>query len=518
MVVPPGAPQPACGATDATLLALCGEAARLASELADGGGLALACICAEPGASAALAAAVVSALPSCAKRQLLLVDSSWPHASKADAPSAGGASGWYDALDASPWHADLRKESHARSVRNKIMASVEDAAWPLAGVADAGAPTRASSGNAPDGARGGGGGAGESVGGERAAVLLIGFGQPAPCALRCIQLWHTTTCVRALALASTALPDKAHAAKKVLYAPGGQTGPALAAAEVHSGHTKAEGEARRRVAWECGLRHLVGEGVCAPAQGRSEGADAASERAEGSSRGFGSDRGVISAHRMEPSSAPLACALPTGARLFPVALSVVEQLEAASDSLYEAAGTEQVRLLARDGGPEGGGGAALVCDLVRSEATRFSSGGYADAHYVREDPNAHGAYFELADACSGMRFCYAALSVFDPSKSVRCRPYAPPGRQLIVAQVDRLAVLPTMRRRGAAKVRVDRVCVRACVLATRCVGRRRDSVHLSRRGCDRAAPRARSLTRGPTRCACRSRANSPLARLVTRYA
>ena len=177
-----------------------------------------------------------------------------------------------------------------------------------------------------------------------------------------------------------------------------------------------------------------------------------------------------------------------------------------------------MRLLARDGGPEGGGGAALVCDLVRSEATRFSSGGYADAHYVREDPNAHGAYFELADACSGMRFCYAALSVFDPSKSVRCRPYAPPGRQLIVAQVDRLAVLPTMRRRGAAKVRVDRVCVRACVLATRCVGRRRDSVHLSRRGCDRAAPRARSLTRGPTRRACRSRANSPLARLVARYA
>ena len=283
-----------------------------------------------------------------------------------------------------------------------------------------------------------------------AQVALLAPALPASGTLRSLQLYHALLeglgqgVEVALYLGDGGqLPDRSHALQKVVYSAGGHCFEAR-------GLWQKGGDPPKL--WQRNLR------LCA-AQVGLEGCS----EADGGALGGTAD---IIARGSGKGGAQAGC-LPFP----PVTLSVKDQMEAAR------AVVENELFLVGEGHsswvPLRG---SHLGRLVRSSSRRFTEGGYAELHYIKSNPCENGAYFELEaklredlDGEGGTAgghpavepAGFIALSVYAPGKGVPT-PYAPPGRQLACAQIDRLVVLPKWRGHGCFRVLIQRTCSAFC--------------------------------------------------------
>ena len=282
-----------------------------------------------------------------------------------------------------------------------------------------------------------------------AQVALVAPELPASGTLRSLQLYHALleglgqgVEVALFLGVGGQLPDRSHALQKVVYSAGGHCFEARGLWQKGADPQKM---------WQRNLRLCTAQAglePCSEANGDVLGG-AADILALGTGRG-----GAVGGCLPFP----------------PVVLSVKDQMQAAREVV------ERDLFLLGEGYsswvPLKG---SHLGRLVRSSSQRFKEGGYADLHYIRSNPCENGVYFELEvqnedlDTERGSAgehpaiepAGFIALSVYAPGKGVPT-PYAPPGRQLACAQIDRLVVLPKWRGHGCFRVLVERTCSAFC--------------------------------------------------------
>ena len=280
-----------------------------------------------------------------------------------------------------------------------------------------------------------------------AQVVLLAPELPASGTLRSLQLYHALLeglgqgVEVALFLGSGGqLPDRSHALQKVVYSVGGHFFEARGLWQKGADPQKL---------WQRNLRVCTAQAGLEPCS-----------EADGDVLGGTAD---ILAVGMGRGGAVGGCS-----PFPPVVLSVKDQMQAAREVV------ERELFLLGEGYsswvPLKG---SNLGRLVRSSSQRFKEGGYADLHYIRSNPCENGVYFELEVHNEGSErgtagehpavepAGFIALSVYAPGKGVPT-PYAPPGRQLACAQIDRLVVLPKWRGHGCFRVLVERACSAFC--------------------------------------------------------
>ena len=278
-----------------------------------------------------------------------------------------------------------------------------------------------------------------------ARVALLAPTLPALGTLRSVQLFHALvqelgggTEVSLFLGAEGPLPERSHAQKKVVYAAGGHS------FDAHSLWTT-DGDPQET--WQQQLLLCAiggaGPGRRSGTEGRIWGLESSAIVAHGVSKGDGGVRRLV---------------------FPPVVLSVKDQMHAARDDIER-------EVFLHEQGHSGWVSLKAGCfgRLVRSSAERFTVGGYAEEHYIRSDPSQNGMYFELEVNLTSSTgeppeietAGFVAFSVYSPGKGVPT-PYAPPGRLLACAQIDRLVVRQKWRGKGCFRALVEPPCRALC--------------------------------------------------------
>ena len=141
---------------------------------------------------------------------------------------------------------------------------------------------------------------------------------------------------------------------------------------------------------------------------------------------------------------------------YKIAFPVKDQMAAASASVYAhvAAATKTKKTTTTTGSSALTLRDGTKVDIVQSSPERWTQGGYAAEHYVSANPQPHGAYFELRDVDTGANVGYIACSVLQRAENdVDGRfPFSSVDSVFTSANVDRLCVLTTHRRRGVKEI------------------------------------------------------------------